>query len=309
MLSKIFSKEFFLVLFLILALVYAPVANAGGVVNPIVKAIVPVLKVVAVVAAAVVIGAVTAGAGLALAPALFTTLVGTAIVGAAMVGTGLLVADCLVGSPIDPGLVCNGGNGGGGGEGVGGTGEGASPLSVGSFTSASPTCTSLTLSGIDPQGHKYAILRDGQIVAQLLASQTSFTDTGLKPHTNYNYKIRIPYPEESGFQTADSAEIKGYTTCLPQCNFAVVSSSVAQFGSTDLQWRCVYNDPTADSGECRITDDLRTVSKTVDSNQGLLTVSPSDDNQYILSCKNIDGKIFIPQSVTVLKPGLKEVKP
>ena len=177
------------------------------------------------------------------------------------------------------------------------------------FANALSTCTGITLSGINAQGHNYAVVRDGQIITQILASETSYTDTGLVPHTNYEYKIRIPYPAESGLETTDSAPIATYTRCLPSCGFGVTSSSVVKYGTTNLRWRCNYNDPVADRGTCNISDSLGTFSKTSDALSGSMAVKVSENNQYTLQCTNVDGTIAIPQSVSTFVPGVKEVKP
>lgn len=205
-------------------------------------------------------------------------------------------------SPGALGLACGGDNLGGSG------GNTFNPNSTLATTSASPTCTQLTLSGINPQGHNYAMLRDGIVVKQLTSSDTSFTDSGLTPHTNYSYVVRLPDPPEAGFQTSDSAPLVGYTKCLPQCGFGVDSSSIANFSSTNLRWTCLNNDPSVDIGSCKIVDS-NNVSQTVSAVSGVLQVSPSADITYTLTCTNVDGPISIPQSVSIFIPGIKEVKP
>ena len=206
-------------------------------------------------------------------------------------------------SPGGLGLEC-----GDGGSQISGGGNLINLSSTLSSTSASPTCSKLTLSGINPQGHNYAILRDGIVVKQLTAADTSFTDTGLTPHTDYSYVVRLPDPAEAGFKTADSAPLEAYTKCLPQCGFGVDSSSVATFSSTNLRWKCLYNDPTADTGSCKIVDS-NNVSQTVNALSGSLQIFPAADTTYTLTCTNIDGPISIPQSVSIFKPGIKEVRP
>lgn len=299
-------------------LLWVPVAHAGGVVEDVLPALM-------VLGAALTVGALTAGLGLILAPVLFTTLAGTAIVGGLMIGAGLLAADCISGgSPFgDPDFVCKGGNGGVGG------GGGAIPLSVVSSTSASPTCTSLTLSGIDSQGHNYAILRDGAVIANLPASQTSYTDTNLTPHTSYEYWIRVYNSSGAnpvkliniaGAQArggggavvpvalpvssyTDSAPLAAYTKCLPQCGFGAKETSVPKFGEATLVWQCNYNAPSADKGSCKI--DNTEVSAT----GGTLSVPVTDSTTYVLSCANVDGTISIPTVIKVLQPGIQEVRP
>lgn len=177
------------------------------------------------------------------------------------------------------------------------------------FANALSTCTGITLSGINAQGHNYAIVRDGAIIKELSASETGYTDTGLTPHTNYSYAIRIPYPAESGYETTDSAPIAAYTRCLPSCGFGVTSSSVAKYGAVELRWKCDYNDPTVDTGACKITDSLGTLSKAIDAKSGSMKIKVNENNQYALQCANVDGAISIPQSVKVLELGIKEVKP
>lgn len=204
-------------------------------------------------------------------------------------------------SPGGLGLACGGGA-------LNPDGSLFNPFSTTSSTSASPTCTELTLGGIDPQGHNYAILRDGVVIKQLTSADTGFTDTGLTPHTNYSYVVRIPDPAEAGFTTADSAPLEAYTKCIPQCSFGVDSSSIAAFSSTNLKWKCLYNDPAVDIGSCKIVD-LNNVSQTVDALSGSLQVFPTADTTYTLTCTNVDGPISIPQEVTIFKPGIKEVKP
>lgn len=172
-----------------------------------------------------------------------------------------------------------------------------------------PLCDSVTLSGIDAKGHNYAIVRDGQIVAQLSADKTSYTDTGLTPHTNYEYKIRIPYPEEAGFQTSDSVPIAAYTKCLPQCGFGMKEKSVAKFGKVTLVWNCNYNDPSADKGSCRIEDSAAGKDYSVSAKSGTLEVAVTAATTFVLNCANVDGAISVPQSIEVLEPGIKEVKP
>ena len=97
---------------------------------------------------------------------------GAAIIGGAIIvgaGASLLVADCwLPGSPIDPGLICDGKNGGAVGGGGNTTSSGAfinNPASKVLSTTASPTCASIILNGINAQGHNYAVVRGGNIIA------------------------------------------------------------------------------------------------------------------------------------------------
>ncbi len=193
--------------------------------------------------------------------------------------------------------------------GSGGPGSIAGSLSTLSTSGGSQTCTQVYLSGVNPQGHNWALLRDGAIVKQLTPSDTSYTDTGLTPHTNYSYVVRLPYPAESGFTTSDSAPLDAYTKCLPQCGFGVDTSSIAEFSSTNLRWKCINNDPGIDVGSCRITDSTGALSQAVDAVSGELSVSPTADTTYTLQCTNIDGPISIPQNISVFKPGIKEIKP
>ncbi len=221
------------------------------------------------------------------------------------------------------------------------------PLTTFSYTNALPTCTSITLTGIDASGNNYSVVRDGVIVANLPASQTSYTDTNLAPHTSYEYRIRIinapgasppgvirpaelslvigrprdlaigaPLPSGPGSSgrvapngASESAPIVAYTKCLPQCGFGVLSSSVPKFGTTELSWKCLYNDMAIDGGSCAISDLFGILRQNVDSTRGSLTVKITDNNQYILACANKDGAISIPQSVSALTPGIKEVRP
>ena len=300
-------------LFFIIAvfLLYSPLARAGGVIDAIASVIVPVLIVVVIVAAAIVTGGAAAVVGLALAPGVFTAIAGTVIVSTAIGVSGLVLADCFPGSPIDPGLICDGNSGGaiGGGSGDGGETIVNNSASKVLSTVASPTCTSLTLNGINSQGHSYAIVRGGNIIAELPASQTSFADFGLIPHTNYQYFIRIPYPPESGFATTDSDPINGYTKCLPQCSFGVDSLDIVEFGLTNLRWKCLNNNPTTEAGKCEISDSISGTSKDVNPLSGMISASPRKETTYTLTCANIDGAISIPQTVNILKPGIKEVKP
>lgn len=172
-----------------------------------------------------------------------------------------------------------------------------------------PLCDSVALNNIDAQGHNYAVVRDGAIIKELSASQTSYIDTSLVPHTNYEYKIRIPYPAESGFQTADSAPIAAYTKCLPQCGFGVKEKNVVEFGKATLAWNCNHNDPMADRGSCKIEDNVTGKKYNISSISGTLDVPMNVSSTFVLTCDNIDGSISIPSDVEVYKPGIKEVKP
>jgi hypothetical protein len=175
--------------------------------------------------------------------------------------------------------------------------------------SSQPLCNSITLSGINAEGHNYAIVRDGKIIKELSASETGYTDTGLTPHTNYEYKIRIPYPEESGFLTSDSAPIAAYTKCFPQCGFGATEKSVAQYGKATLVWNCNYNNPTIDKGSCQIEDTATGEKHSISATSGILEIPVTADSTFVLSCANIDGAINIPQSIKVFEPGIKEIKP
>ncbi|MBU6141933.1 hypothetical protein KGO95_02320 [Patescibacteria group bacterium] len=151
-------------------------------------------------------------------------------------------------------------------------------------------------------------MRDNVIVLKLTSADTSFTDTGLTPHTTYSYKIRIPYPSESGYATSDTAPVSEYTKCLPQCGFGSASSSVVTHGSTTLQWTCLYNDPVVDTGSCKLTDSQGN-TQTVNATNGSVTITPTATTTYTLSCTNVDGTISIPQTVSLFTPSIQEVKP
>lgn len=288
----------------VLVMSFSPVAYAGGAVNTIVNIVVSpivnfVINEVSVIIDAAVIGVVS-----------IVTLGFCSPVGPCGGILDPFISDLgcrsVIGSSPDfIGSACKPG----GPDAIGNIGMSTTSISTFSSAGGSTTCTSITLSGINAQGHNYAVVRNGSIVAQLSASQSSFTDTNLTPHSNYSYAIRIPYPAESGWTTSDSAPILAYTQCLPQCSFGVVSSSVAKFGTTDLRWACRYNAVNPDGGRCAISDSSGSLQKNVDSASGSLSVSLADNNQYILKCSNKDGSISIPQDVSVFTPDVKEIKP
>lgn len=173
----------------------------------------------------------------------------------------------------------------------------------------SQQCASATLEGINSQGHNYAIIRNGRIIAELSSSQTIYADNGLDPHQNYEYRIRIPYPNEVGFKTIDSDPTVVYTKCLPRCSFSSKEKSIAKFGKTTLFWQCQYTGLT-DGGRGCIVQDINTGKETgVASGAGSLMVSPEVSTAYALSCSNIDGTINLPQFLEVFEPGIKEIRP
>ena len=96
---------------------------------------------------------------------------------------------------------------------------------------------------------------------------------------------------------------------MPQCSFGVDNTSLVEFGSTNLRWRCLNNDPVVDSGSCKIIDSNNEPLKTVSALSGELSTFPGETTTYTLTCVNIDGTISIPQTVNILKPILKETKP
>lgn len=279
-------------------------AYAGGSIGSIITAVVVTIAIVAV---AVATGGAAAALLFAVLPATAVTLVGSAIVLGVIATTFLVVGDCMPGSPAatDVNVFCpNSGSGSGGPSG----GSSLPPTGLVAQSQGSATCDSYSLS-IDPQGHNFSYSRDGVLIKYLTSSQGTFTDTGLTPHTNYSYVIRIPDPAESGVTSSDSAPFAAYTKCLPQCSFAVDNPNVAAYGTTNLRWKCIHNDPAVDSGSCVLTDSSRNLTQTVDSRSGTMEVSPSTTTAYTLKCTNIDGEISVPQNINIFEPGIKEVKP
>lgn len=175
-------------------------------------------------------------------------------------------------------------------------------------TNATPSCESVTLN-VNSKGYNYAILRNNVMVAQLPASQGSFTDSKLTPHTNYVYNVRIPYPEIAEKTTSDSSPYNVYTKCLPQCGFGIGNKEVAKFGATQLIWKCKYNDSVTDYGKCSVNNITAGKINSVLSTGGSLDVFPAEPTDYVLNCSNVDGSISLPASVNVLEPGIREVKP
>lgn len=296
----------------VLAMLFSPVAYAGGAVNVIARVVAPVVNFVVDTVAIVVDVAVTVVTAIAVWPVTGLCVVGVG--GACDILTTMInpfLGDMACRNPLGGPIVLQGSQKCPPPADLGANLPGSATTSVSTFSTAggSSTCTSITLSGINAQGHNYAVVRSGAIVAQLSASQSSFTDTNLTPHTNYAYAIRIPYPAESGWTTSDSAPILAYTQCLPQCSFGVVSSSVAKFGTTDLRWACRYNAVSPDGGRCVISDSSGLMQKNVDPVSGSLSVTLADNNQYTLKCTNKDGSIVIPQDVSVFTPEVKEIKP
>lgn len=296
----------------VLAMSFSPVAYAGGAVNVIAVFVAPVVNFIVDTVAIAVDLVATVVTTVVVWPVTGLCIVG--VDGACDILTTMInpfLADMSCRNPLGGPVVLQGSQKCPGTESPSVNPPGSGMTSVSTFSTAggSSTCTSITLSGINAQGHNYAIVRNGTIVAQLPPSQSSFTDTNLTPHTNYTYAIRIPYPAESGWTTSDSAPILAYTQCLPQCSFGVVSSSIAKFGTTDLRWTCRYNDASADRGSCSISDSSGAILKNVDPVSGSLSVTVADNNQYTLKCSNKDGSISIPQDVTVFVPEIKEIKP
>ena len=172
-------------------------------------------------------------------------------------------------------------------------------------------CDTITLSPIDTRGFEYSIVRDGQVIAKLPASQTSFTDKGLALHRNYTYYIRIPdpNPDPNLYIQSDSGPITAYTSCLPECSFGVKEKSVVQFGKTNLAWQCKYTD-VADNGQGCVIENSKTGQKFTNlSGAGNLDVTVSETADYTLTCRNVDGSVPLQQKIEVFQPAIKEVKP
>ena len=196
------------------------------------------------------------------------------------------------------------GSGGGSGNGGGGGGNGSAVVSP-----SQSQCTSVVLGGINSQGHNYAIIRDGEIVKQLAASETAFTDSGLAPHKKYSYKLRIPSPAEAGWTTTDFDIGEAYTKCLPECHFGIKEKSIAKFSDAKFSWQCKYTAPVVDGGSCKVVNLSTGAEKGVASGDGSLVVPADKPATYVLSCSNIDGSVNLPQSFATFEPQVKEVRP
>lgn len=172
-------------------------------------------------------------------------------------------------------------------------------------------CTSITLSNINFDGYDYTVLRtqpnqDYRELKRYPGSQTSFTDTGLKPRTDYQYKFRVFLPSGA----TDTGAIPVYTKCIPQCGFGVKERSTPKYGTGTLVWQCVNNDAIKDKGRCELQN-LRTGdSQLVDPNSGSFTVTNVETTtDYGLVCSNVDGTVTLQQTLRVFEPSRTEVKP
>ena len=172
-------------------------------------------------------------------------------------------------------------------------------------------CTSVTLSNIDFDGYAYRVLRaepnqDYQEIGSYPGSQDSFTDTKLKPRTEYQYKFRVSLPSGA----TDTGAIPVYTKCIPQCGFGVKERSIPKYGNGTLVWQCANNDSAQDKGRCELQN-LRTGdSQLIDSKSGFFTVTNLETTtDYGLVCSNIDGTVTLQQTLRVFEPGRTEVKP
>jgi len=126
------------------------------------------------------------------------------------------------------------------------------PAAPASLTATSPTGTSIRLSWPAPRGGatpvRYVILRDGAQVAEVPASETSWTNTGLMPGDRFKYEVAT---QGDGRQSGPSP-VASVTTLAPSPVGLKVS---ANYSTARLTWKpsplgpapdkyVVYNGPS-----------------------------------------------------------------
>ena len=166
-------------------------------------------------------------------------------------------------------------------------------------------CRDVTLTITTENADTYDIYRDGGLIASgVSAFQTSYTDSGLAPHTTYQYKVIA----RNKFGKSKPATVTAYTKCLPECSFTADKNVVVIPGKATLSWQCQY------AKTCRINTNIGEdkgglKDKGVGPKSGTLDVFPQEKTNFVLTCGNVDGEKswFIP--LEVLKPGIIEVKP
>lgn len=174
-------------------------------------------------------------------------------------------------------------------------------------------CTSITLQSSDSKVLGIARRIKGsnaeftKITDFDFTTSSVFKDTGLTPHTDYEYVLR-DIGQLKAPQIPQSDPTSAYTACLPSCSISNSTSVIAKYGSLDLEWQCAA-DTVPISCQMQSTDsELGT--RTGLNSTGSIKISPEIDSQYTLSCTNLDGAVAQPPvNITVFVPSIKEVTP
>lgn len=174
-------------------------------------------------------------------------------------------------------------------------------------------CTSVTLQSNDNKILGVARRIKGSNAAFTKITDFDFTvssifkDTGLTPHTDYEYVLQ-DIGQLKAPQIPVSDPTSAYTACLPSCSISNSTSVIAKYGSLDLEWECAA-DTVPIACQMQSTDSELGTRSGLNST-GSIKISPEIDSQYTLSCTNLDGAVAQPPvNITVFVPSIKEVKP
>ena len=98
--------------------------------------------------------------------------------------------------------------------------------------------------------------------------------------------------------------------CIPQCKFTA-KTPIPEFGKSKLSWECGLGGIGTIAEACSVLENIsRRIVNDGSGERGTVETGPlRQSTDYLLSCRNLDGTINIPQRVIVEKPDLKEVRP
>ena len=119
----------------------------------------------------------------------------------------------------------------------------------------------------------------------------------LKPRGSYNFTLTCLGSSGSASSTVSTTVIQ-----VPQCSFSAASSTIVLPQTTTISWDCDY------STSCSINQGVGLVN----NNSGSITVRPTQNTTYALSCDGLDGSKDFNTSVNIkspLKIRYKEVIP
>lgn len=145
----------------------------------------------------------------------------------------------------------------------------------------SPTATTVVVSWTAPKGgatpDEYLILRDGKQAGSVLASQTSWTDTGLTPGSKHQYEV---VTHGGGQQSGPTKEL-GVTTLTP----APVSLGVTKstYTTVSLRWAASPKAPAPDGYTIyQGSNQIGTVSGSATSDK-VSSLSPGGSYQFTVT--------------------------
>lgn len=157
---------------------------------------------------------------------------------------------------------------------------------------SAPSYNSVTVTWeLSPGASGYQIFRDGVPIAQVGANVTSYTDTGLLPNTDYDYRVSAIH--ESGAASDPSQEVSTKTHTVDDSDAPSevlgLKATAVSSGQINLTWEASVDNIGVkfyDIYRGKGTEEPKKIAQITSNSYGDVEVSPSTDYSYYVRARD-----------------------